>query len=108
MTSGYPSSKRRPDAMAVGGTTLTHQKDPPGAGRLFTLSSRPQVVVSLGFVEAEVIFCSESCPLGSIYLGFAVTLTFNPLQCSCLENPRDGEAWWAAVSGVAQSRTRLK
>ena len=32
----------------------------------------------------------------------------NPLQCSCLENPRDGEAWWGAISGVAQSRTRLK
>ena len=32
----------------------------------------------------------------------------NPLQCSCLENPRDREAWWAAISGVAQSRTRLK
>ena len=32
----------------------------------------------------------------------------NPLRCSCLENPRDGEAWWAAVYGVAQSRTRLK
>ena len=32
----------------------------------------------------------------------------NPLQCSCLENPRDGGAWWAAVDGVAQSRTRLK
>ena len=31
----------------------------------------------------------------------------NPLQRSCLENPRDGGAWWAAVSGVAQSRTRL-
>ena len=31
-----------------------------------------------------------------------------PLQCSCLENPRDGGAWWAAVCGVAQSRTRLK
>ena len=30
------------------------------------------------------------------------------LQCSCLENPRDGEAWWAAIYGVAQSRTRLK
>ena len=30
----------------------------------------------------------------------------NPLQCSCLENPRDGEAWWAAVYGVAQSRTQ--
>ena len=32
----------------------------------------------------------------------------NPLQCSCLENPRDGGAWWPAVYGVAQSRTPLK
>ena len=32
----------------------------------------------------------------------------NPLQCSCLENPRDGGTWWAAVYGVAQSRTRLR
>ena len=32
----------------------------------------------------------------------------NPLQCSCLENPRNGGAWWAAIYGVAQSRTRLK
>ena len=32
----------------------------------------------------------------------------NPIQCSCLENPGDGGAWWAAVYGVAQSRTRLK
>ena len=32
----------------------------------------------------------------------------NPLQCSCLENPRNGRAWWAAVYGVAQSQTRLK
>ena len=32
----------------------------------------------------------------------------NPLQCSCLENPRDGATWWAAVYGVVQSRTRLK
>ena len=31
----------------------------------------------------------------------------NLLQCSCLENPMDGEAWWAAVHGVAKSRTRL-
>ena len=31
-----------------------------------------------------------------------------PLQCSCLENPRDGGTWWAAVHGVAQSQTRLK
>ena len=32
----------------------------------------------------------------------------NSLQCSCLENPRDGGAWWAAVYGVTQSQTRLK
>ena len=35
-------------------------------------------------------------------------LRVGTLQCSCLENPRDGGAWWAAVYGVAQSRTRLK
>ena len=32
----------------------------------------------------------------------------NPLQCSCLENPRDVGSWWAAISGVPQSQTRLK
>ena len=32
----------------------------------------------------------------------------NPLQCSCLENPRDRRAWWAALYGVTQSRTQLK
>ena len=32
----------------------------------------------------------------------------NPLQCSCLENTREGGAWWAAIYGVAQSRTQLK
>ena len=31
----------------------------------------------------------------------------NPLQCSCLENPMDGAAWWAAVYGAAKNRTRL-
>ena len=35
-------------------------------------------------------------------------LQLRTLQCSCLGNPRDGEAWWAAIYGVAQSRTRLK
>ena len=32
----------------------------------------------------------------------------NPLQCSCLENPRNGGAWWAAINGVTQSQTQLK
>ena len=46
---------------------------------------------------------------------FTFTFTFmhwrrngNPLQCSCLENPRDGGAWWAAIYRVTQSQTRLK
>ena len=32
----------------------------------------------------------------------------NPLQCSCMENPRDGGAWWTAIYGVTQSQTQLK
>ena len=47
-----------------------------------------------------------------LHLHFSLSCTGegngNPLQCSCLENPRDGGAWLAAVYGVAQSRTRLK
>ena len=56
--------------------------------------------------------------LGSLGLGhdWATSLSLlcigerngNPLQCSCLENPRDRGAWWAAISGVAQGQTRLK
>ena len=57
--------------------------------------------------------------MGSLRVGrlsdFTFTFHFHALEkematlhCSCLENPRDGGAWWAAVSGVAQSRTRLK
>ena len=47
-----------------------------------------------------------------LHLHFSLSCTGegngSPLQCSCLETPRDGGAWWAAVYGVAQSRTRLK
>ena len=41
-------------------------------------------------------------------LYFVICYDHNPLQCSCLENPRDGGAWWAAVYRVTQSRTLLK
>ena len=43
----------------------------------------------------------------SLFLSCIGEGNVNPLQCSCLENPRDKGAWWAAVYGVAQSRTRL-
>ena len=54
-------------------------------------------------------------PMGSLRVGHDSVTSLsrigegngNPLQCSCLENPRDSGAWWAAVYGVAQSRTRL-
>ena len=58
--------------------------------------------------------------MGSLRVGMTARLHFhfsvsctgegngNPLQCSCLDNPRDGGAWRAAVSGVAQCQTRLK
>ena len=43
----------------------------------------------------------------SIYLALSWRRQWHPLQYSCLENPMDGGAWWAAVHGVARSRTRL-
>ena len=49
--------------------------------------------------------------MGTIKDGNGMDLTEadgNPLQCSCLENPRDGGVWWAAIYGITQSRTRLK
>ena len=56
--------------------------------------------------------CEESDMTERLHFHFSLSCigegNGNPLQCSCLENPRDGEAWWAAVYGVAQSRTRLK
>ena len=66
----------------------------------------------------SLVGCMQS--MGSLELDMTEQLHFhfslscigegngNPLQCSCLENPRDGGAWWAAVYGVAQSRTRLR
>ena len=60
--------------------------------------------------ESEV---AQSCVRLSISLISAILVSIgerngNPLQCSHLENPKDGGAWWAAVYGVAQSWTQLK
>ena len=56
--------------------------------------------------------CEESETTERLHFHFSVPCigeeNGNPLQCSSLENPRDGAAWWAAVYGVAQSQTRLK
>ena len=55
----------------------------------------------------SLLYYSLSHTLRKAFVGFGEG-NGNPLQCSCLENPRDGRAWWAAIYGVAQSRTRLK
>ena len=56
--------------------------------------------------------CKESDTTKRLHYHFSLSCTGevngNPLQCSCLENPRDGGAWWAAIYGVAQSQTRPK
>ena len=56
--------------------------------------------------------CEESDTTERLHFRFSLSCigerNGNPLQCSCLENPRDGGAWWAAVYGVAQSQTQLK
>ena len=56
--------------------------------------------------------CEESDTTERLHFHFSLSCigegNGNPLQCSCLENLRDGGAWWVAVYGVAQSRTRLK
>ena len=70
----------------------------------------------LGYFHVLAIVNSAAVNIGvhvSFELWFSQGLcpgegTGDPLQSSCLENPRDGGAWWAAVYGVAQSWTRLK
>ena len=56
--------------------------------------------------------CKESDMTERLHFHFSLScieeVNGNPLQYSCLENPTDGGAWWAAVNGVAQSWTRLK
>ena len=78
------------------------------------------------FPGSHLVWCNQAMEpgglqsMGSLRVGhyWATSLSLftfrigegngNPLRCSCLENPRDGGAWWAAVYGVTQSRTRLK
>ena len=65
-----------------------------------------------GLVGCSPWGCKESDTTEQLHCHFSLSCTGegngNPLQCSCLENPRDRGAWWAAVYGVAQSQTGLK
>ena len=71
-----------------------------------------EVVGNAEVFNFDRLCCYESDATERLHFHFSLSHNGegngNPLQCSCLENPRDGRAWWAAISGVAQSRTRLK
>ena len=76
------------------------------------------LIIAHLFLEAvhphmTITLCGKKVVLLPLFVSWPERMTpgggrGSPLQCSCLENPRDRGAWWAAVSGVAQSRTRLK
>ena len=92
-------------------------------GRIYGGTGRRQWHPTLVFLPGKshgrrsLVGCSpwghqESDTTERLHFHFSLSCTGegngNPLQCSCLESPRDGGAWWAAVYGVAQSRIRLK
>jgi len=93
-----------------------------GAGNLYAMRGRrwhPTPVLSPGKSHGRrsLVGCSpwgreESDRTERLHFHFSLSCigkgNGNPLQCSCLENARDGGAWWAAVYGIAQSRTQLK
>ena len=89
------ASRPREKAMAPHSSTLAWK---------IPWMEEPGRLQSMGSLESDM----------NEWLHFHFSLSFtgegngNPLQRSCLENPRDGGAWWAAVYGVTQNRTRLK
>ena len=59
------------------------------------------------YLAHSICSVNGSCYYPDYYCYYSGEGNGTPLQYSCLENPRDGGAWWAAIYGVAQSRTRL-
>ena len=78
-------------------TSRSTQSTPFPKGRLYSSSHLNEPLLSLDCFSPFL-----SCFVFALREGNGT-----PLQCSCLENPRDGAAWWAAVHGVPKSRTRL-
>ena len=77
-----------------------------GVDRRYTKSFSFLVGLSLSLTDAGAVLVPPGSTTEMVQ-ETRVEGNGNPLHCSCLENPRDGGAWWAAVYGVTQSRTRL-
>ena len=81
-------------------------------GRFFTIWATKTKLLLIVYILISSQVLSESDTTEQLHFHFSLSCigegNGNPLQCSCLENLRDGRAWWAAVCGVAQSQTRLK
>ena len=81
-----------------------------------TFQSRRQILANITHLSCVRCSVESFTYIISFNLPHATSLSLscigegngNPFQCSCLENPRDRGAWWAAVYGVAQSQTLLK
>ena len=100
----------------------TLPSEPPGKSSImyvYTVSAEKAMATHSSTLAWKIPWTEEPARLqsmGSLRVGhnWATSLSRigevngNPLQCSRLENPRDGGAWWAAVYGVAQRQTRLK
>ena len=103
-------------AMAPHSSTLAWKipwtEEPGGLQSMQSLRVGHDWATSLSFFLSFLPSCLSVCL--SIYLSIYLSIVpfgernGNPLQCSCLENPRDSQAWWAAIYAVAQSWTRLK
>ena len=95
----------------LSGPRKAYHKDTPVVGKTLQ-STESHTGVTESYLLPELLsFCSLLCgwPFkNAMQETWQNVPNENPFQCSCLENPRDGGAWWAAVYGVAQSRTWLK
>ena len=94
-------------------TLVQIQPEPMATGWSVTADHCRSVTAAreTGFYQDSIPHLEHNSGRGVVlpkYLTTGEVRSNQALQCSCLENPRDGEAWWAAVYGVTQSRTRLK
>ena len=105
------------DALSGSHKTFSSELQSPGSSVFRGWHHTPVLLPGKSHGQRSLVGCGpwgreESDTTERLPFHFSLSLigegNGNPLQCSCLENPRDGGAWWAAIYGVAQSWTHLK